>query len=230
MVAVMFSAASSGLIAAASAAFCRTSIVMCRGSPWSAFGSPQPHDRHMGPPSNASSPAFPEPGIVTTYFADAGIARVERRSRRYPPPMLLVLIRHGVTAATDGGVLAGWTPGVHLTDPGREQAERLAARLDGVTIHSIYASPLERCRETAAPLAAGRDLRRPTRAAPRAVRHGSWTGRNVKLLARTNLWKVVHQVPSRARFPGGESLLEVQYRMVGELERIATAKDRKSGG
>jgi broad specificity phosphatase PhoE len=51
--------------------------------------------------------------------------------------MLLVLIRHGLTAATNGGVLGGWTPGVHLTDPGREQAERLAARLDGVTIPSI---------------------------------------------------------------------------------------------
>src|SRR4029453_7148859 len=213
MVAVMFSAASSGLISAASAAFCRTSIVMCRGSPWSALGAPQPHDRHMGPPSNASSPTFPEPGIVITYFADAGIARVGRRSRRYPPPMLLVLIRHGVTAATNGAVLGGWTPGVHLTDPGREQAERLAARLEGVRIHSIYASPRGRCQETAAPLAAARDLRFLTRSDLGEVRYGSWTGRNVKLLARTNLWKVVHQVPSRARFPGGESLLEVQYRM-----------------
>ncbi|MGH2530089.1 MAG: histidine phosphatase family protein, partial [Actinomycetota bacterium] len=101
---------------------------MCRGSPWSALGSPQPHDRHMGPPSNASSPAFPELGIVITHVADAGIARVgPTRPALSSPPMLLVLIRHGLTAATDGGVLGGWTPGVHLTDPGREQAERLAA-------------------------------------------------------------------------------------------------------
>ena len=141
--------------------------------------------------------------------------------------MLLVLIRHGLTATTDGGVLGGWTPGVHLNDPGREQAERLAARLDGVTIHSIYASPLERCRETAAPIAAARDLRVLTRSDLGEVRYGSWTGRNVKLLARTKLWNVVHHVPSRARFPGGESLLEVQHRMVAELERIAAAHPKE---
>jgi len=141
--------------------------------------------------------------------------------------MLLVLIRHGVTAATDSGVLGGWTPGVHLTDPGREQADRLAERLAGVPIQSIYSSPLERCRETAAPLAAARDLRVLARSDLGEVRYGSWTGRNVKLLARTNLWKVVHHVPSRARFPGGESLLEVQHRMVGELERIAAAHPKQ---
>jgi probable phosphomutase (TIGR03848 family) len=136
---------------------------------------------------------------------------------------LLVLIRHGVTAATDSGVLGGWTPGVHLTDRGREQAERLAERLAGVPIDSVYSSPLERCRETAAPLAAARNLRIQARSDLGEVRYGSWTGRSVKLLARTSLWKVVHQVPSRARFPDGESLLEVQQRMVQELERIARA-------
>jgi probable phosphomutase (TIGR03848 family) len=147
--------------------------------------------------------------------------------RRYPAPVLLVLIRHGVTAATDGGVLVGWTPGIHLTDLGRGQAERLAARLEGVTIHSIYTSPLERCLETAAPLAAPRGLRVVTRSDLGEVRYGSWTGRNVKLLARTKLWAVAHQVPSRARFPGGESLLEVQHRMIQELERIAAAHPKQ---
>src|SRR6266511_535515 len=71
------------------------------------------------------------------------------------------------------------------------------------------------------------DLRVLTRSDLGEVRYGSWTGRNVKLLARTNLWKVVHQVPSRARFPGGESLLEVQHRMVRELERIAAAHPKQ---
>ena len=88
---------------------------------------------------------------------------------------LLVLIRHGVTAATDSGVLGGWTPGVHLTDPGREQADRLAERLAGVAIQSIYSSPLERCRETAAALAAARDLRVLARSDLGEVRYGSWT-------------------------------------------------------
>lgn len=53
---------------------------------------------------------------------------------------LLLLIRHGLTDST-GKRLYGWTPGVHLSDRGREQAERLAERLAGVPIRAIYSSP-----------------------------------------------------------------------------------------
>jgi probable phosphomutase (TIGR03848 family) len=133
---------------------------------------------------------------------------------------LLFLIRHGITASTDSGVISGWTPGVHLTDRGREEAARLAERLTEVPIAAIYSSPLERCRETVGPVAAARDLRVQVRSALGEVRYGSWTGKKVGLLARTDLWKLVHAAPSRARFPGGESLLEVQQRTVRELERI----------
>ncbi len=134
---------------------------------------------------------------------------------------VLVLIRHGVTESTDSGVISGWTPGVHLTDQGRQQAGRLVERLAGLPIAAIYSSPLERCRETIAPLASERDLRVHVRSDLGEVRYGSWTGKRVSVLARTTLWKVVHAAPSRARFPGGESLLEVQQRIVKELERIA---------
>ncbi len=134
---------------------------------------------------------------------------------------VLVLIRHGVTASTDSGVISGWTPGVHLTDRGREQAGRLAERLAGVPIAAIYSSPLERCRETIGPLASDRGLRVHVRSDLGEVRYGSWTGKKVSQLSRTDLWKVVHAAPSQARFPGGESLLEVQQRTVKGLERIA---------
>jgi probable phosphomutase (TIGR03848 family) len=136
---------------------------------------------------------------------------------------LLVLIRHGATASTDRGVISGWTPGVHLTEVGREQADGLAARLAPVRFAAIFSSPLERCRETVAPLASARGLRVQVRSDLGEVRYGSWTGRRVKVLSKTRLWQVVHTVPSRARFPDGESLLEVQERTVRELERIAAA-------
>ncbi len=145
---------------------------------------------------------------------------------RYPASVtLLLLIRHALTDAT-GKRITGWTPGIHLSDRGREQAARLAERLAGVPIRAVYSSPLERCRETAAPLAAaaGRDV--ILRDELGEVRYGSWTNRPLAQLARTKLWKVVQQVPSRARFPGGESLLEVQERAVREAETIVAANPK----
>jgi probable phosphoglycerate mutase len=132
---------------------------------------------------------------------------------------LLLLIRHGMTDAT-GVRITGWTPGVHLSERGREQAMHLVGRLDGVPIAAIYSSPLERCRETAAPLAAERGLRTRARRDLGEVRYGAWTGKPLKQLARTATWRTVQHVPSAARFPDGESLLEVQQRVVGELGRI----------
>ncbi len=134
---------------------------------------------------------------------------------------VLLLIRHGVTPANERGILSGWTPGIHLSERGRDQAERLAERLRGVPIRAIYSSPLERCRETTAPLAAQIGAKVAKRSSLGEVRYGDWTGRPLKQLARTRLWQVVQSVPSRARFPAGESLLEVQERAVRELERIA---------
>ena len=59
-------------------------------------------------------------------------------------------MRHGETPTT-GKVLPGRAPGLHLSGRGREQAERFAQRLAGVTVDAVLTSPLERTRETAAP-------------------------------------------------------------------------------
>jgi probable phosphoglycerate mutase len=135
---------------------------------------------------------------------------------------VLVLVRHGMTSVT-GTKLTGWAPGFHLSEEGRAQAERAAERLAGLPIRAIYSSPLERCRETAEPLA-GR-LHLSIRARPQLgeVRFGEWTGRSLAQLRRTKLWRRVQLVPSNVRFPGGESFAEVQERAVAELLRIADA-------
>lgn len=133
---------------------------------------------------------------------------------------LLLLIRHGHTDAA-GKRLTGWARGVHLNATGHREATRLAERLDGVPIAALYSSPLERCRETAAPIARGRGLPVRIRRALIEVDYGDWTGRPISQLRRTALWRRVQQTPSAARFPGGESLLEVQTRAVAELEAIA---------
>jgi probable phosphoglycerate mutase len=135
---------------------------------------------------------------------------------------VLILVRHGLTSAT-GTRLTGWQPGFPLTEAGRAQAAAIADRLGGLPVGAIYSSPLERCRQTAEPLA--RRLRLSVRIRPQLgeVRFGEWTGRSLAQLRRTKLWRRVQVAPSNVRFPGGESFLEVQQRALEELLRIADA-------
>ena len=138
---------------------------------------------------------------------------------------MLVLVRHGHTD-TAGKRLTGWSRGVHLNARGREQAERLVERLDGVRIDAIVSSPLERCRETAAPLARARRLAVHARRSWIETDYGDWTGRSISQLRRTKLWRTVLQAPSDARFPGGESLLEVQARAVDAALGLSRERPR----
>jgi len=140
---------------------------------------------------------------------------------------LLLLLRHAVTDHT-GARLSGWMPGLHLTEQGREQAEALAGRLAPVPVDALYASPLERCQETAAVLAKARGLEMSTLQDLGEVRYGDWTGRTIKELAKEPLWKVVQATPSAARFPDGESLYEMQARAVLAVERLRGAHPRQT--
>lgn len=133
--------------------------------------------------------------------------------------MNLLLIRH---ADNDwvGERLAGWTPGVHLNDKGCAQVAALAQRLAEVPLAAVYSSPLERTLETARPLAQAHDLAVEVREGLGETQYGEWTGRTLKELKEEELWPVVQVYPSGARFPGGESMREVQARMVAELDTI----------
>jgi probable phosphomutase (TIGR03848 family) len=131
---------------------------------------------------------------------------------------LVLLIRHGL-AEYKPGHLYGWTPGVKLSAEGRDQSKRLAERLEDLRYVAAYTSPLERCVETAEIATQGRrelqiveDLGE--------VKYGKWQGRSYKSLMKTPLWRVVQRMPSQARFPDGESLLELQRRGVDAIEAI----------
>jgi probable phosphomutase (TIGR03848 family) len=119
-----------------------------------------------------------------------------------------------------GPVLAGHTPGVHLDERGRAQAAAVAERLRPVPLAALASSPLERCAETAAAVAAGRDgLTVQTEPRLIEVRYGDWTGRPLKELVKQALWKVVQQHPAAAVFPGreGEGLAQTQARAVAAV-------------
>ena len=137
----------------------------------------------------------------------------------------LFLIRHGLTAVT-GSRLYGRTPGIHLDERGRRQAAALVERFDGVRLNALYSSPLERCVETLEPLAETRRMEIRTSDALIEMDAGNWTGRTLPSLRRVKLWHTVQRDPSRFRFPGGESFVDAEARVLDELERIVARHPR----
>jgi len=132
-------------------------------------------------------------------------------------------VRHGHTATT-GKVLPGRARGLHLDDTGREQARAVAERLAALkSIDAIYASPLERTRETAAAIATLRGLKVRTDRGLVELDIGEWTGDELKVASRRPEWKAVQGYPSGFRFPGGESFVEMQGRVVATVGRIRAA-------
>ncbi|HEY5010728.1 MAG TPA: histidine phosphatase family protein [Acidimicrobiales bacterium] len=134
----------------------------------------------------------------------------------------VLLVRHGVTATT-GIILPGRAPGLHLSERGVAQAERVAQRLGELPRKpvALYVSPLERTRETAAPIAKALRLRAKFERGLLECDFGLWTGKKLHVLAKKPEWRAVQHAPSTFRFPEGESFTELQLRMWTTLERIA---------
>jgi probable phosphoglycerate mutase len=132
----------------------------------------------------------------------------------------VLLVRHGQTSTT-GKVLPGRAPGLHLSEVGLAQAEHAAARLGALgTVDAVYASPLERTRETAAPIARATGCRVRVAKGLLECDFGEWTGRKLDALRKKPEWARVQSAPSGFRFPGGESFTEMQTRIWDELERL----------
>lgn len=131
-------------------------------------------------------------------------------------------MRHGETPTT-GKVLPGRAPGLHLSDLGRAQAERVAERLAGLSVDAIYSSPLERAMETAEPTAARAGLEVKQDAGLLECDFGEWTGASLAELAGLPQWQTVQHSPSSFRFPNGESFSQMQARIVGALEALCAA-------
>jgi probable phosphoglycerate mutase len=133
---------------------------------------------------------------------------------------LLLLIRHGENDYTKKHKLAGHLPNVHLNERGQKQAKDLAEALKDVPIKAIYSSPLERARETAAPIAKTCNLKVQIEAGLIETNVGKWQGRSLAALRLNRQWKVVQNAPSRAQFPEGETFYECQTRVVAALDKI----------
>lgn len=140
---------------------------------------------------------------------------------------ICLLVRHGENEFVRQGKLAGRLPGVHLNDRGREQAQAIARLMAGKKIRAIYSSPLERTLETADPLAKAMNIPVIQRNALTEVDFGEWQGQELKTLRRMKLWKVVQGSPSMMRFPGGETFVQAQQRIIRELEELVALHGKK---
>ncbi|MEV6406867.1 histidine phosphatase family protein [Streptomyces bobili] len=142
----------------------------------------------------------------------------------------LILVRHGRSTANTSGVLAGWTPGVALDERGAAQAAALPARLEGVPITEVVASPLQRCQETVRPLLAARpDLLVHSDERIGEAHYGDWSGRKLAELTDDPLMEVVQSHPSAAAFPGGESMRAMQTRAAEAVREWNARVERDHG-
>ncbi|GAA1084731.1 MSMEG_4193 family putative phosphomutase [Tsukamurella spumae] len=131
--------------------------------------------------------------------------------------MTVILLRHGRSTANTSGVLAGRGEGVALDEKGRLQAADLVGRLADVDIVAAVRSPLLRCEQTLAPVAAAHGITPEVDERLIEVDYGAWTGRAIKDLLQEPLWRTVQEQPSAAVFPGGEGLADVQARAVAAV-------------
>lgn len=131
-----------------------------------------------------------------------------------------LLVRH---AAHDriGNFLAGRTQDVSLGIEGRKQAQRLAARLEREQIDLIYASPRKRTQETAAAIAAVSKIAEvKTADALDEVSFGDWSGKPFEVLNADPQWRRWNCIRSMVRAPGGETMLDVERRMMEFVEQV----------
>jgi len=136
---------------------------------------------------------------------------------------VVILVRHGKTPSTDK-LLPGRAAGLHLSQDGKNEALEVARRLGKLkNVGAIYASPLERARATAAPIAKVLKKRIVIEKGLLECDFGDWTGKELGKLMKLPEWSTVQRAPSTFRFPNGESFTEMQTRMVTTLDKLRKA-------
>ena len=138
------------------------------------------------------------------------------------PSRPILLVRHGQTPST-GKILPGRAPGCTSPTPVRRRP-RAAERIGELKqVDALYTSPLERARETAAPIAKATGQRAAVERGLLECEFGEWTGAELPKLMKKPEWQTVQRAPSTFRFPGGESFSEMQHRIVSTLDRLRAA-------
>lgn len=146
----------------------------------------------------------------------------------------VLLIRHAQSTANRRGVLTGQTPGVSLSAQGRVQSQELALRLGKAKLSQLRVSPMQRCIETIEPwINAQRKFQSESLIVDHGVNEldfGDWTGRKISSVSMTREWARVQKQASKAKFPNGESLKQVQRRARSSFDEAVSARGRGAIG
>jgi broad specificity phosphatase PhoE len=135
------------------------------------------------------------------------------------------LVRHGVHDQLQGR-LCGRTVGVLMGEAGLAQAEAAGRRLSREGVEAVQTSPLDRTRQTAERIADACGSPLTTEEALMEINFGDWNGRTFESLEPDPLWRAWNSARDTARPPRGETMLEVQARLAGWLERVVRSGAR----
>jgi broad specificity phosphatase PhoE len=136
----------------------------------------------------------------------------------------LIVVRHGQTAWNVGAGEERFRGRTDLPlDPvGMDQARAVAGRLKGESIAALYASPLLRARQTIAPLAEDLGLAVQPHDGMLDINYGRLQGLTHSQAASAHADEYVRwrTHPAQVRFPDGESLADVQARLLVLMDEL----------
>ena len=140
--------------------------------------------------------------------------------------MELLLVRHGQSEAFIDGMPFALVDGQGdppLSQLGQEQARLVCARLGAERIDAIYATPLRRTAQTAAPLASAAGLDVEIEPGLREVYLGDWEGGLFRKMVAQN-HEIAQRMFAEERWdviPGAEPAGELAERVRTALEKMA---------
>ena len=134
----------------------------------------------------------------------------------------LYLVRHGETSLDRERIFQGHLD-PELSPLGWEQAKRLALRLKDEKIGAFYSSDLLTAYQTASAIAAKHRQGVIKMKELREIDCGQWTGKSVEEIETVypELLITWRFQPHRHRMPGGESVEQVQHRVIRAWQRIS---------
>lgn len=169
--------------------------------------------RHGTTPTTGQVLPGRAPGL---HLADRGRADAEAVAER-----LATLTGTAATLTVAPAADPGPTPAPESQPPNGGAPRSRTARRPGPTkVAAVYASPLERAQETAAPIAARLGLEVVTEAGLIEMDFGEWTGAELKTLYKLPEWNAVQRYPSGFQFPGGEAFAAMRARMAATIAAL----------
>lgn len=127
----------------------------------------------------------------------------------------ILLIRHGFINLADK--IPGRLPDIHLSESGKMQVQQLIKLVSKYKVDHIYSSPLDRAVETALPLANYFNRKINMCNSISEIDFGIWTNKTFSDLEQVSQWKQFHYFRTGTKIPDGETMIDVQLRMIQQM-------------